>query len=128
MRLRDLSLLTDENIHPAVVAFLRSEGFDVVDIREIGWAGRPDTKLLDRSVAERRVVVTHDRDFGTLALAANAPVHGILYLRPGHIDPAFTTATLQALLRQHLSILPPFVLVAERRGEHVKIRLRQLRP
>ena len=42
MRLPDSPWLTDENIHPEVVAHLRSLGLDVFDIKERGWRGRLD--------------------------------------------------------------------------------------
>ena len=34
MKLRDFGLLTDENLDPDVVAFLRRQGFDVSDVGE----------------------------------------------------------------------------------------------
>ena len=34
MRLREFPLLTDENIDPEVVAYLRKSGFDVEDVRQ----------------------------------------------------------------------------------------------
>ena len=34
MKLRDFGLLTDENLDPDVVAFLRRQGFDVSDVCE----------------------------------------------------------------------------------------------
>lgn len=40
MRLEEFPWLTDENIHPEVVAYLRSRGFDVLDVKEQGWQGR----------------------------------------------------------------------------------------
>lgn len=39
MNLRDFRLLTDENIHPTVTAFLRSQGFNGLDAKEEGLIG-----------------------------------------------------------------------------------------
>jgi predicted nuclease of predicted toxin-antitoxin system len=36
---------------------------------ENGWQGVPDVDLLRTAVAQRRLVVTHDSDFGTLAMS-----------------------------------------------------------
>ena len=36
MKLHQFALLTDENIHPRVVASLRTRGFDVLDVQELG--------------------------------------------------------------------------------------------
>ena len=77
-------------------------------------------------MSEDRVVITHDRDFGTLAVLAGEPVIGIVYLRPGHIDPGFTSATIQAVLDEDLDLTRPFILVARRANSHVTILVRSL--
>lgn len=69
MKLPEFGLLTDENINPIVAAELRAMGFDVFDVCENGLFGSEDTVLLSRARADGRVVVTHDSDFGTLAVA-----------------------------------------------------------
>lgn len=126
MKLRDFGLLTDENLDPDVVAFLRRQGFDVSDVCEDGLQGSTDVALLQRAVAANRVVVTHDPDFGTLAILQKEPVVGILFLRPGHIDPQFTIETLQSVLSANPDVTPPFVIVARRKGIKVTIRVRLL--
>jgi predicted nuclease of predicted toxin-antitoxin system len=126
VRLLDFALLTDENIHPELVGLLRGYGHDVLDVKESGLIGSTDVDLMRRSVAERRVIITHDGDFGRLAVAAGEPVTGIVFLRPGHLDVAFSHATIDFLYRNTGEIEPPFLLVAERSGTQVKMRLRGL--
>lgn len=128
MKLRAFRLLTDENIDAEVVAFLRTEGFDVSDVCEEGLRGTTDVVLMRRAVADGRIIVTHDADFGTLAVLAGEPLVGIVYLRPGHIDPDFTNQTLSALLTADPDVEPPFLVVAKRTGATVNIRVRQLAP
>jgi predicted nuclease of predicted toxin-antitoxin system len=128
VRLGDFGLMTDQNIHPRVIPFLRSEGFDVLDVKEQGWHRQGDSTTLQRAVAENRVVVTHDADFGALAIQAGDPVVGLVYLRPGHIDPQFTIETIRSVLNANLDLTPPFVLVAKRGGHKVAIRIRSLSP
>lgn len=126
MKLHDFGLLTDQNIHPRVVAFLRTSGFDVLDVCEQSWHGTSDLVLLQRAVAANRVIVTHDGDFGALAIMQGEPVVGLLYLRPGHLDPQFTIHTLQAVTSADPNVLPPFILVAKRSDGFVAIRIRQI--
>jgi predicted nuclease of predicted toxin-antitoxin system len=126
LKLWDFKLLTDENIHPAVVQFLRSQGFDVLDVATANLQGGLDVDVLRHAVTEGRVVVTHDSDFGTLAMLAGEPIIGIVYLRPGHIDTKFTTESIHELLRAALDLTPPFILVAHRRDGYVTIRLRTM--
>lgn len=82
MKLIEFPLLTNENIDAEVVRFLRERGFDVRDVCESGLRGAADIDLIRKAVAENRVIVTHDSDFGTLAVHAGAPIVGLLFLRP----------------------------------------------
>jgi predicted nuclease of predicted toxin-antitoxin system len=128
VKLRDFPLLTDENTDPDVVAHLRQIGFDVVDVVESGLQGSTDVDLLRLATAQGRVVVTHDADFGTLAILQHEPLVGLFYIRPGHIDPQFTIETINSVLTADPDLTSPFVLVAKRSGSRVTIRIRQLGP
>ncbi len=126
MKIAEFGLLTDENIDPAVVRFLRAAAFDVADVCEQHWQGRPDADLLASAFAEQRVVVTHDADFGRLAVLARQPLVGVVFLRPGHIDPQFTMDTIKSVLAGEFDLTPPFILVAKRVHDTVAVRIRAL--
>lgn len=125
MNLTELLLLTDENIDPSVVDFLRQKGFDVMDIKEMNWRGKLDIDILKEAHKQNRVVVTHDDDFGKLVFRSKIPFSGILYLRPGHFFPERTVQALERLLTlPQLDCITPFILVIEDKITHIKIRLR----
>ncbi|MFT3878436.1 MAG: DUF5615 family PIN-like protein [Gemmatales bacterium] len=128
MKLRDFPLLTDENISPVVVEFLRQEGFDVLDATENGWQGMLDSEHLNRALADGRVVVTHDGDFGSLAILNGQPLIGIFFVRPGHHDPAITIDTIKIVLANDPDLQIPFLLVAKRGTNQVNIRVRLIAP
>ena len=113
MRLADCRWLTDENIHPEVISHLRGRGLDVLDVREQGWRGRSDAEILEEAHREGRVVLTHDGDFGTLALLGRRPVVGIVRIRPGHIRPRVTSEALDRLFALDLDPSPPFLVVVQ---------------
>jgi len=125
MKALDFPLLADENILPEVINFLRKLGLDVDSVAEQGKFGLPDTDVLQQATEAGRVVLTHDSDFGGLALLG-AKFIGIVYIRPGHIHADFTVKTLQAIRDNAPEVTPPFILVAERIGDTVKIRVRQM--
>ena len=56
MRLQDSRLLADENVHPEVVHFLRSQSCDVFDVKEEGLLGTSDVKLMRLAYLEDRNV------------------------------------------------------------------------
>jgi hypothetical protein len=75
-----------------------------------------------------RVIVSHDTDFGKLAILQNEPLIGVIFLRPAHVDPQFTIATIQAVLTLDPDVSPPFIVVAKRTGNRVTVRVRTLSP
>jgi predicted nuclease of predicted toxin-antitoxin system len=121
----DFPLLADENVHPDVIVFLRDIRLDVESIAEQGKFGLPDAQVLQQATESNRAVLTHDSDFGGMAVFG-AKFIGIIYLRPGHIQADFTVKTLKAIRDNAPDVTPPFILVAERTGDTVKIRVRQL--
>jgi len=85
MKFRTLKILSDENISPRVVSFLRGEGVDVSDVKEKGWQGAEDRYLLEKAFEENRIIITHDSDFGTLAIHEGFPFYGIVSVSYTHL-------------------------------------------
>jgi predicted nuclease of predicted toxin-antitoxin system len=63
-----MRLLLDMNLPPALAEWLRGEGHDAVHVSEAGFGELPDSAIFERAVADHRVVVTFDLDFGELAV------------------------------------------------------------
>jgi len=128
VKLRDFPLLADQNIHVDVVGFLRSEGFDVVDVQQAGLVSADDSIILSWAVSHGRVIVSHDADFGVLAIQAGAPYVGIVHLRPGHISPLATIDSVRLLLTLDTDLIPPFIVTVKRTGQSVTVRIRHATP
>jgi len=125
VKLTEFSVLADENIQPAVISFLREQELDVFSFPEEGQFGLSDADILRFAVETNRIVLTHDSDFGGLIILNEQSFVGIVYLRPGHIQAEFTIETLRTIFEQIKDVRTPFIVVAERSGENVRIRLRQ---
>jgi len=104
-------LVADMDIAVPVVHFLRRHGVDVLSAREEGWGALTDSQSLARAHAMGRFVLTHDADFGTLAMHRGEPLTGIVYLHPGGRPPAQVIADLQALLAVEIDWTPPVIAV-----------------
>jgi len=124
MKPLDFSLLADENIHPEVIGALRAAGGDLRSVRTEGLAGKDDREILRHAHSRGWVVLTHDSDFGTLAIRKGEPYTGIIYVRPGHIAPEFVLEIIEAVKTLPVEPSPPFMIVAERRENHVRVRVR----
>ena len=125
MTFEDLKFLTDENIDPELVEFLRSKGCDVIDIKELALDGSKDIDILSYAHGVNRIVITHDEDFGKIIYTQNVSFTGIIYIRPGHFFVEFYIAAFENLLAQNLEYDPPFILVVEVKEGYFKIRLRK---
>ncbi len=124
MKLNDCKFLTDENIDPYLVKFLRKMGFDIFDVKEENLYQSTDAFLLDLATKNNRIIITFDSDFGTLIYRNKTPFLGIIYLRPGHLTTEYHIQTFEAILKSALELISPFILVAEWHDLGIKIRLK----
>ncbi len=120
----EFPLLADENVHPEVIDGLRERGRDILTVVEAGLKGHPDIDILRAALDAGRVILTHDSDFGSLAIRQGEPWSGIVHVRPGHISPAFVLQILESVDGIGIEVAFPCLLVAARRGSDVRIRLR----
>ncbi|QQO54401.1 MAG: DUF5615 family PIN-like protein [Thiohalocapsa sp. PB-PSB1] len=121
MKLSQACFLTDENISK-VVAHLRRIGLDVLDTKEQRWQGVEDEELLNRAYQEKRYVLTHDSDFGTLAINQGKPCYGILYLRLNNLKSSNVIKACENLFQRDIEIHPYTIWVIE----DARIRIRFL--
>ncbi len=73
-------LLADECCPLPLVAALRDQGFDLRYVAEEA-PGLSDEAVLAPAEQERRIVITTDKDFGTLVMRLEDPVAGLILLR-----------------------------------------------
>ena len=115
-----MRLLADENIPGDTIRALRTAGHDVFAAVETE-PGATDRVLLERALAEARVVLTFDRDFGELAVREpSQALVGVVLLR--FVPPnaaAVTRVVLDLLGRSDLAI-EGFLSVVEAR--HIRQR------
>lgn len=115
-------LVTDMNIAVPVVEFLRAKSVDVISAYEEGWHLYEDKDILANAHMMERFVLTHDSDFGTLAVYWKQPITGIIHLRPGGQTPLEVISDLQDLLKMQIDWTPPLIAVYQ----SGRLRLRRL--
>ena len=95
-----LKLLANENVPAEVVMALRADGHDVAGIQEAG-SGSADEIVLALAVAESRVLLTFDKDFGELAFRLGRPATvGVILLRPRLRSPEYLIRFARAVIAQ----------------------------
>lgn len=75
-----MKFLLDQNLSPKTVLFLRKLGVSVVDVREVGLAGKSDDEIYEYALRESFVLVTFDHEFGYKCVA-RGDLQGLIIIR-----------------------------------------------
>lgn len=106
-----MRFLADESCDFAVVRALRKDGHDVLAVSDIPVRS-VDAEIMDFAHAERRILLTEDKDFGWLAFVAGMDSPGVILIRfPGTARPLLVRE-IRSLVAEHGSkIEHSFVVV-----------------
>jgi predicted nuclease of predicted toxin-antitoxin system len=77
---KPLSFLADESCDFSVIRALRKVGYSVKAIAEVS-PSLPDEAVLELAVAENRLLITEDKDFGEWVFAHQHAMTGVLLIR-----------------------------------------------
>lgn len=116
-----MKFLLDQDVYAATVRFLRGLGHDVLTASEAGKATSTDSHLLELARRSGRILVTRDRDFGSLVWVEGLTT-GVIYLRI-HSSLQGVHEEVEAVLERYAEsrLWTSFVVVEE--GRH---RIRSL--
>jgi predicted nuclease of predicted toxin-antitoxin system len=106
----------DKNLGPSIQAIFHESGHNCATTREEGLGGADDPEVLQAAVAEDRILVTNDHDFGNVLVYPPEDTAGIVVLNPpGRVSVrllrrlvvAFLKALSREDIRQKLWIVEP---------------------
>ncbi len=71
----------DQDVYRLTAEFLRSLGHDVLTAADVRMSQAVDREILQFAAAHNRILVTRDKDFGSLVFSRMFPHRGVLLLR-----------------------------------------------
>lgn len=89
-----MKFLVDQNQSPLVAELLTEAGHDAVHTRGIGMETASDPEVLARAVADGRVLISADTDFGTLLAQSGDQAPSVILLRRSQDRRAMDVAAL----------------------------------
>jgi predicted nuclease of predicted toxin-antitoxin system len=95
-----------------LAAFLEAEGHDVAICGRDHPYALDDRDILAIAFAERRIVLTNDKDFGDLVVRDRLPHAGVIMFRLGYASVDVRLAHLQRVLIDHATQLDQFIVVS----------------
>jgi predicted nuclease of predicted toxin-antitoxin system len=85
----------DQDVYAITAQALREAGHDVATAAQLGLSRAPDVVLLNRAGADRRILVTRDKDYGGLVFVERLG-RGVILLR---ISPSTIVSVHNELMR-----------------------------
>lgn len=109
-----LKFLADVNIEKPIIDFLRFSGYDVKWIPDYDCQMRDD-ELLALAEAEKRILLTNDKDFGEFAHLQRRVGAGIILFRTHEFTSKKKLLLLRKLLTEHEGkLFQRFVVISRR--------------
>ena len=117
-----MKFLIDQDVYAITIKALKNDGHDVILCSELGLSRAADETLLSKAKEMNRILVTRDRDYGTLVFARQI-VAGVIYLRilPSTLAAVHSELTRVISIYSEEELLRAFVVVEP--GRH---RIRRL--
>jgi predicted nuclease of predicted toxin-antitoxin system len=115
--------IVNENVSGTVIRTLRERGHDVLSVKQ-SLPGAGDPEILALAQTERRVVVSHDKDFGELAFRFGLPAtSGVILFRLSGADPESDNRRVLEVLESDVVWTDHFAVATDDR-----VRIRPLPP
>jgi predicted nuclease of predicted toxin-antitoxin system len=95
-----MRFLADESVDFPIVTRLRQDGHDVVAVVDL-VPGISDEVVLEMAAAERRILVTADRDFGELVFRRSLLSEGVVLVRLAGLSPERKATTVSETISRH---------------------------
>ncbi|WP_397548000.1 DUF5615 family PIN-like protein [Rhodothermus marinus] len=118
-----MRFLADMGISPYTVRFLREQGYDAVHLRELKGQLLTDASILELARTERRILLTHDLDFGELMAASGARLPTVIVFRLRNMRPENVNRYLMGIIDRFGDQLRAGVMVSVTEAQ---VRIRSL--
>lgn len=113
-----MRFLVDMGLDVRVAAWLREQGHDAVHLRDQGLQRLPNGEIFGKAVAEGRVVLTVDLDFGEIAALAHGETSSVVVFRLRNTRTAHVIQRLSAVLSDCSPALDRGAVIVVEEGRH----------
>lgn len=101
-----------------VVRWLTSQGHDATHLRDEGLQRMPNGNIFEKAVAEARIIVTFDLDFGEIVALAKGQKPGVILFRLRNTRTSFVIQRLAAVLSECADALAKGAIVIVEEARH----------
>ena len=117
-----MRFLADMGISPKTVDFLNALQHDATHVHDQELDSAPDSVILKKAREERRILLTHDLDFGELLAASGTVSPSVIIFRLRNMHPNRVNTSLDSIINKHAALLEQGVIVSVDEGQ-IRVRL-----
>ncbi len=118
-----MQFLADMGVSTRVADWLRSQGHDVVHLRDRGLQRMPNGDIFHLAAQEQRIVLTFDLDFGEILAGSGGTVVSVVLFRLHDTRTDHVIQRLESVLQQSSAELLQGAIIVVEEGRH---RIRRL--
>lgn len=107
-----MRFLLDMGLARSTAQYLRDCGYDAVHLREQGLQRLPDVEIVGKAVAEQRIILTHDLDFGRIVSLSKARVPSVVTFRLADMRAGEVNRHLDELIARFAAALERGALIS----------------
>ena len=104
--------MADENVPYGVVKRLRQDGVDIISVYDVR-RGITDSEVAELANQEGRILITFDKDFGTILFVEGLKLPGLILLRFPPKNVEYIYKNLKAVLSKDIGFQGKIVSVHE---------------
>lgn len=113
-----MRFLADMGVHRAVVDWLEAQNHNVAHLRDLELHTLPDPEIFEKAVAEHRVVLTFDLDFGEITAYSKGKRAGVVLFRLHNTRAQHVIERLSRVLADSSTALGEGAIVIVEEGRH----------
>jgi len=99
--------LADMGVGAKVVTWLRDQGHNVMHLSDEGLQRMPNGEIFDKAIAEKRVILTLDLDFGEIAALSKGEKASVIVFR-------LHNTRVDNVIKRLSHVLPPATVALEK--------------
>ncbi|MEW6377034.1 MAG: DUF5615 family PIN-like protein [Thermodesulfobacteriota bacterium] len=113
-----MRFLADMGVDIRVVEWLRNNGHDAKHLREEGLLRMPNGEIFAKAIAENRIIITFDLDFGEIVALSKGKKTSVILFRLHNTRTTYILRQLSAVLRDTANALEEGAVVVVEESRH----------
>ncbi len=113
-----MRFLADMGVAQRIVQWLCSEGHDAVHLRDERLHRLPNGEIFEKAVAERRIILTFDLDFGEIVALSGGQQVGVILFRLHNTRTPHVIDRLKKVLQESGSVLEDGAIIVVEESRH----------